>query len=93
MLLRLLGLAAAIAWLTWTADSVASEVWSTLPGTNTRDKLEYIQQGDRIYKPLPGTRTPNYGSDERWIIRDNKVHKVLPGTNVPDYSEPEYIIK
>jgi hypothetical protein len=93
MLLRLLGLAAAIAWLTWTADSFSSELWSTLPGTNTRNELEYIQRGEMIYKPLPGTRTPDRGSDDRWIIRDNKVYKAIPGTNVPDYGSRKYITK
>lgn len=71
----------------------AAELWSTLPGTNTRNELEYIQRGEMIYKPLPGTRTPDRGSEDRWIIRDNKVYRAIPGTNVPDYGSRKYIIK
>lgn len=93
MLFRLLMLSAMMAWLVWSAESMASEVWSTVPGTNASKNLEYIERGGTIYKPIPGTRTPDYGSDDRWIIRDNKIYKAIPGTNTPDYGSRKYIIK
>jgi hypothetical protein len=71
----------------------ASELWDTVPGTNASKNLQFIEKGGIIYPPIPGTRTPDYGSDERWIIRDNKVYKALPGTNTPDYREPKYLIR
>lgn len=72
----------------------AAEVWSTLPGTSASKNLEYIERGDIFYRPIPGTRTPDYGSDQRWIVRDNKVYKAIPGTNTPDYSSSrKYIVR
>ncbi len=71
----------------------ASEVWSTIPGTSASKNLEYIERGGTLYRPIPGTRTPDYGSDERWIVRDNKVYKAIPGTNTPDYRSRKYIIR
>ena len=71
----------------------AAEVWSTVPGTGASKNLEYIERGGTIYRPIPGTRTPDYGSDQRWIVRDNKVYKAIPGTNTPDYGSRTYRIK
>ncbi len=71
----------------------AAEVWSTIPGTSASKNLEYIERGGAIYRPIPGTRTPDYGSDQRWIVRDNKVYKAIPGTNRPDHGSGKYIIR
>ena len=75
------------------AAEYGAEVWSTVPGTSARKNLEYIERGGTIYRPIPGTRTPDRGSDERWIVRDNKVYKAIPGTNTPDYRSRQYIIR
>ena len=75
------------------ASEYRSEVWSTVPGTSARKNLEYLKRDGTLYRPIPGTRTPDYGSDERWIVRDNKVYKAIPGTNTPDYRSRRYIIR
>lgn len=75
------------------ASEYGSEVWSTVPGTNASKNLEYIERGGTIYRPIPGTRTPDYGSDDRWIVRDKKIYKAIPGTNTPDYRSRQSIIR
>lgn len=88
IVLSAVGVALVVSW-----QAQASEIWSTLPGTDAPDELKAIQRGEQIYTVLPGTRTPDWGSNERKIIRGNKIYDVIPGTNVPDYGSRKYIIK
>jgi hypothetical protein len=52
-----------------------------------------IERNGVVYPAIPGTRTPDYGSDDRLIIRDGKVYDAIPGTNTPDYGSGRYLIR
>jgi hypothetical protein len=44
-----------------------------------------IERNGIVDPSTPGTRTPDYGADDRLIIRDGKVYEAIAGTNTPDY--------
>lgn len=46
-----------------------------------------------IYPVIPGTRTPDYGSDDKMILKNGIVYPIIPGTNTPDYGKPVLKIK
>jgi hypothetical protein len=60
-----------------------SDIYSTIPGTHTKDRLEWVERGGVISRPIPGTHVPN-NLGPRYSIKGGQIRPMIKGTNVPD---------
>lgn len=60
-----------------------SDIYSTIPGTHTKDRLEWVERGGVISRPIPGTHVPN-NLGPRYSVKGGQIRPMIKGTNVPD---------